>query len=275
MITSAANPKIKALRALYERRGRQETRAYIIEGVRLVEEALQAGIKPRLLYYCPSLLATTPRGAALLARLASLPVKAGEVSERALAAAADTVTPQGILAVVPLPSPPILSLDASLILILDGLQDPGNLGTILRTALAAAVDAVITTPGSADPYAPKVVRAGMGAHFRLPILADTPWPEIAQLAAGRHTLLAVPQDGIPYDQVDWRKPTVIIIGGEAQGAGTQAQALATARVNIPMAAGVESLNAAIATGVLLFEAYRQRTNKFRTGLYCVHSQNMV
>ncbi len=261
MITSPANPKIKSLRALYERRGRQEAGAYLIEGVRLVEEALRAGIKPRLSYYCPSLLAATPRGADLLARLtalsAAMSVESEELSERALAAAADTVTPQGILAVAPLPSSPAIPPHASLILILDGLQDPGNLGTILRTALAAAVGAVITSPGSADPYAPKVVRAGMGAHFRLPILADVPWPEIARRTAGRQILLAAPVDGIPYDQVDWRRPTALIIGGEAQGAGTQAASLATARVTIPMAAQVESLNAAIAAGVLLFAAYRQ------------------
>lgn len=258
MITSVSNPRIKAIRALHERQGRKEAGAYLIEGVRLVEEALQAGIKPRLLCYCPSLLMATPRGAALLERIASLPLPAEAVSERVMVAASDTVTPQGILAIVPLPTEVTVPPDASLVLILDGLQDPGNMGTILRTALAAGVDAVITTPGTTDPFAPKAVRAGMGAHFRLPILADRPWTEVAGLVAGQQILLAVPRDGAPYDRIDWRRPTALIIGGEAQGAGAEAQALATARVTIPMAAAVESLNAAIAAGVLLFEARRQR-----------------
>lgn len=258
MITSVSNPKIKAIRALHERQGRKEAGAYLIEGVRLVEEALQAGIKPRLLCYCPSLLMATPRGAALLERITSLHLPAEAVSERVIAAAADAVTPQGVLAVVPFSKEIIVPADASLILILDGLRDPGNMGTILRTALAAGVDAVITTPGTTDPFAPKAVRAGMGAHFRLPILTDRPWLEAAQLVTGMQILLAAPRDGVPYDQVDWRRPTALIIGGEAQGAGAEAQALATALVTIPMAATVESLNAAIAAGVLLFEARRQR-----------------
>jgi len=258
MITSISNPKIKVVRALRERQGRKEIGAYLIEGVRLVEEALQAGIKPRFLYYCPSLLSATPRGTALLERIASLSLPAEAVSERVMAAAADTITPQGILAVVPLPMGQALPPDASLLLILDGLQDPGNLGTILRTALATGVDAVITTPGTTDPFAPKAVRAGMGAHFRLPILADRPWPEVMGLMAGWQVLLAMPRGGIPYDQVDWRRPTALIIGSEAQGAGSEAQALASIRVTIPMAPMVESLNAAIAAGVLLFEAHRQR-----------------
>ena len=254
------------MRALYERQGRREAGAYVIEGVRLVEEAVRAGISPRSFCYCLALLTATSRGAELLEHLQSLAVPATELSERAMAAAAETVNTQGILAIVPLPAAatpaplsPIRSQDAPLLLVLDGLQDPGNAGTILRTALATGVGAVIATPGTVDPFAPKAVRAGMGAHFRLPILADLPWPEIARLASGRQVLLAVPRGGLPYDEVDWRKPAALIIGGEAQGTGEEAAALATGRVSIPMASGVESLNAGVAAGVLLFAAYRRRT----------------
>lgn len=264
MITSASNSKVRAIRALYERRGRQEAGAYVIEGVRLVEEAVRAGVTPRSFCYCLPLLASTSRGAGLLARLQSLAVPADELSERAMAAAADTVSPQGIVAVLPLPAFACLpssthSGDEPLLLVLDGLQDPGNAGTILRTALATAVGTVLTTPGTVDIFSPKTVRAGMGAHFRLALHPDQPWPQIARLTAGRQVLLAAPGGGVPYEDVDWRQPTALIIGGEAQGAGKEAAALATGRVSIPMAAGVESLNAAVAAGVLLSAAYRQRT----------------
>ena len=258
MITSAANPRVKAIRELHNRRGRQEQQAYLLEGIRLMEEALAADVSPRAVYVNAARLAASPRGAALLARLQSLRPLPEEMSLPAMSAAADTETPQGVLAVVPLPPRQQVPSGSALVVVLDGMQDPGNLGTILRTALAAGVGAVITSPGCADVYAPKTVRAGMGAHFRLPVLPDVPWGELPQLLAGRQVLLAVPQGGTPYTLVDWRGPTAVVIGGEAQGVGEEARALAMAEVSIPMAHGVESLNAAVAAGVLLFEAYRQR-----------------
>ncbi|MBC7225129.1 MAG: RNA methyltransferase, partial [Anaerolineae bacterium] len=113
-------------------------------------------------------------------------------------------------------------------------------------------------PGTVDPTNPKVVRAAMGAHFRLPLRPRAAWDAIAERLSGRPTWLAAPQGGTPYDQVDWKAPSALIIGGEAEGASPEAEALATGRVHIPMAQGVESLNAAVAAAVLLFEARRQR-----------------
>lgn len=260
MITSAANPRVKAICELHNQRGRQEQRAYLVEGIRLTEEALAAGLPLTAVYVNAARLAATPRGGALLARLRSLRPAPEEMSLAALSAAADTETPQGVLAILPLPARRPAPGGAALVVVLDGMQDPGNLGTILRTALAAGVGAVITSPGCADVYAPKTVRAGMGAHFRLPVLPAVPWSEMAGLLAGRKVLLAVTQGGTPYSLVDWRQPTALVIGGEAQGVGVEARALATAEVSIPMASGVESLNAAVATGVLLFEAFRQRSS---------------
>jgi TrmH family RNA methyltransferase len=193
-----------------------------------------------------------------LARLAALPGERWLASEHALKAAADTVTPQGIVAVIPVPAAPAEIGPLPLVLVLDGLQDPGNLGTILRSAWAAGAGAVVTTPGTADPYSPKVVRAGMGAHFHLALLPEQPWPQIARLVAGRQVLLAEARGGTPYDQVAWSQPTALIIGSEAHGSGPEARALATATVSIPLAEGVDSLNAAVAASILLFEARRQR-----------------
>lgn len=259
MITSAANPRVRAIRELHSQRGRQEQRAYLVEGIRLTEEALDADLPLQAVYVHTARLSATPRGAALLARLQSLHPAPEEMSSTAISAAADTETPQGVLAVLPLPPRPPAPSGSGLAVVLDGMQDPGNLGTILRTALAAGVGAVITTPGCADVYAPKTVRAGMGAHFRLPVLPAVPWCELAGMLAGRKVLLAVTQGGVPYSLVDWREPTAVVIGGEAQGVGPEARALATAEVSIPMSSGVESLNAAVAAGVLLFEAFRQRS----------------
>jgi TrmH family RNA methyltransferase len=135
------------------------------------------------------------------------------------------------------------------------VRDPGNLGTILRSAEAAGVGQVILAPGTVDLYNPKAVRGAMGAHFRLPV-AGLDWPAIAGRLAGRAVWLADAAGETPYDQVDWAVPSALIVGGEAAGAGDQAAALATGRVSIPMAGGAESLNAAMAATVILFEAAR-------------------
>jgi TrmH family RNA methyltransferase len=148
-------------------------------------------------------------------------------------------------------------LDANLVLILDGIADPGNLGTILRTAAAAGADVVILAPGCVDPYNPKVLRSGMGAHFRVP-LARQAWPDIAAEYGHLAVYLADAASDLPYYAVDWRQPAGLIIGGEARGAETQARQLARATIAIPMSNAVESLNAAMAAGVILFEIRRQR-----------------
>ena len=137
------------------------------------------------------------------------------------------------------------------------MRDPGNLGTILRSAEAAGVGQVLLAPGTVDAYNPKVVRGAMGAHFRLP-LESLDWPAIAERVAGRAVWLADAAGEIAYDQVDWTAPSALIVGGEAAGAGQRAAELATGRVCIPMTGGAESLNAAMAATVILFEAARQR-----------------
>jgi TrmH family RNA methyltransferase len=143
-----------------------------------------------------------------------------------------------------------------LILVLDQVRDPGNLGTILRTAEAAGAGQVLLAPGTVDVYNPKVVRGAMGAHFRLPV-ATLEWPAISQRVAERAVWLADATGEVAYDAVDWTQPAALIVGGEATGAGEEATALATGRVSIPMAGRAESLNAAMAATVLLFEAARQ------------------
>jgi TrmH family RNA methyltransferase len=176
-----------------------------------------------------------------------------------MAAMSDTETAPGVLAVLPI-APRPLPAAPSLLVILDSVANPGNLGSILRTAAAAGVDGVLLGPGCVDAYNPKVVRGSMGAVLRLPVWAEN-WEVIGRLAAGLDVWLAAARDGTTYTAVDWHRPSALLIGSEAQGAGAQAERLATGRVTIPMRDETESLNAAMAAGILLFEAARQRGEK--------------
>jgi TrmH family RNA methyltransferase len=253
MITSAQNPRVKFVRSLARRRVRQREDRFVVEGTRLVAEVARAGIEPALGLYTEA-WAASPSAQDLLSSLSQTASEVWPVSDAVMAACAATQTPQGILAVVP-----FLHIQPStgLVLILDGVRDPGNLGTILRSAGAAGIGQVILAPATVDLYNPKVVRGAMGAHFRLPV-TSLDWPAIAQQLRGRAVWLADARGEVAYDRVDWLPPSALIVGGEAHGAGQQAAALATGRVCIPMVGGAESLNAAMATTVVLFEAARQR-----------------
>jgi TrmH family RNA methyltransferase len=131
------------------------------------------------------------------------------------------------------------------------------MGTILRTAAAAGVDGLMLAPGCIDPYNPKVVRGGMGAHLRLP-MRKVLWEELASLLRGADVWVALSSGGEDYAAIDWRNPSVVIIGSEAHGVSAKALTLARGLVSIPMQAATESLNAAVATAIILFEANRQR-----------------
>lgn len=257
MISSVANPKVKHVRNLQARRSARETEGlFVAEGVRLVEEAARALGAPRLALYLEGL---DPRGQAALDQLRARGAAVEVVTPQVMAAVSATETPPGLLTVVPMPAlePPAL---LTLALVLDSLRDPGNLGTILRTADAAGVQAVFLAPGTVDAYNPKVVRAAMGAHFHVPIVSAG-WEALAQALAGLSLWLAEARTGETYHQVDWRRPSALIIGSEAAGPGPAARRLAPGLVNIPMSGQAESLNAAVASGIILFEAARQRAGR--------------
>jgi TrmH family RNA methyltransferase len=256
MITSLRNDKVKYVRALQSRRRtRQRERRLVFEGVRLVEEAVRADVLPDYVFYTQP-VESDERGGRLLETLLKMGVPCYAVNEPVLEACADTETPQGILAVLPMPAL-TLPQRPTITLILDRVRDPGNLGTILRTALAAGVDQVLLTPGTVDASNPKVVRAAMGAHLHIPV-AELEWEAIAEAVRGGEVWLAAADGDAQYTRVDWVEPVTLIVGSEAAGAGKRARALARGRVSIPMAPGVESLNVAVATAVLLFEVVRQR-----------------
>ncbi len=271
MISSTANPTIKRLAQLHERRGRLHQGLYLMEGVRLVEEALDGDVRPATVLVAPDLLRATARGRALHERLRHEPDARAvsgavhdpiEVSAAVLRHVSGAETPAGIVAALPrLPLADLASLPAAagLVLVLDGIGDPGNAGTILRSAAAAGIDGVAALSGCADLYAPKVVRAAMGAHLRVPLAVDV---TLAQLeswlpARGQAILADVHAPASVYDH-DLRVPTVLIVGGEAHGARQTGVLAGVQPVSIPMPGAAESLNAAVAAAVILFEAVRQR-----------------
>jgi TrmH family RNA methyltransferase len=161
-----------------------------------------------------------------------------------------------VLAVVTI-IPPEWPQSADLLLVLDRVADPGNMGTILRTSAASGVGGVLAGPGCVDIYNPKVVRSSMGALLRLPVFSLS-WQEIEQAVAGMAVWLAAADGRTSYTEVDWQQPSALIIGSEARGAGQQAYEIADGIITIPIAAETESLNAAVASAVILFEARRQR-----------------
>ncbi len=256
MITSAQNPKLKLARQLMGRpRDRQEAGAFVAEGVRLVEEALAAGWRIRTVLHAAGL---SGRASALVQDLQAHGIETDETAPYLLEAVSDTGNTQGILAILEAYSLPYPE-DADFVLITDQVRDPGNLGTLLRSAAAAGAQAVLLPPETTDAFAPKVVRSGMGAHFRLPIHAAT-WEEIERRIQRMSVLLA-DMGGTACWECDLRSPLALIIGGEAGGASPAARRLAQATIGIPMPGGSESLNAANAGTVLLFEVVRQRRAK--------------
>jgi len=274
MIDSPANAIVKDLQALNVAKRRKERGMFLVEGVRLVEDALRAGYRPQICLYHEESVKRTERGRELLRLLRDPRAQSGyrgsvqEASERAIQAAANTEHPQGIVAAFSIPrwELPKKRAQPPLALICDNIQDPGNLGTIVRTAEAAGVTVVFLTPNSVDLYNPKVVRAGMGAHFRLPTLPDRSWQEIgtllSELSIPIENVYATDADApIAYDTVDWTQPSALIISNEAHGPSPAAQAFskrAGGFISIPMQGDTESLNAASAAAALLFEVARQR-----------------
>ena len=258
-----------SIRDLQRRKARGRRGLALIEGVRLVEEALAAGVPFRGALVAPD-LTRTARGTALVAELGRHAVPVEEVGARAFALLADTETPQGILAVIE----PRRSSAAdfapragAVALVIDGVQDPGNVGTLIRTAHALGAAGTVVLRGSADPTSPKALRAAMGATFRhLVVSLDDPG-FIAWARAHGVTLWAAAADGLPLHRAlgsrdgggrGERGPIAVIVGNEGAGIRPQLNAVAAQRVAIPLAQGAESLNVAVAAGILLYEVTRGR-----------------
>lgn len=260
-ITSASNPRVKQARKLQRKRHREESGLCVLEGARLIEDAWRAAARFDSVYVGDS---ATHVSAQMLDDLRSRGVAIFTVTDAVLAAMTETVTPQGLVAFVALPELPTPP-SPHLILVLDAVRDPGNAGTLLRSAAAAGVDLVIFGPQSVDPFNDKVLRAGMGAHFRLPLRTCDDWSAVDALLGRCSLYVAETSATLTYDNVRWDRPAALVIGGEAHGAGDDALRRGQA-IAIPMYGETESLNAAVAGSIILFEAARQR----RLAVPCAH-----
>lgn len=256
LITSRRNPLVKRLRQLHSARGRRELGLLLVEGTHLLQEVLRLGLRPVDLLATEAWWARHPE----LLQAVAPGVRLVPVSEEVLAAVATTEHPDGVVLTL---EPPAPAADAvTFVLALDRLQDPGNLGTLMRTALAAGVGALWLADG-ADPLQPKVLRASAGAALALPVLRTDSRglaQRLQRLAAdGTQIVAAVvaDADAAPYWQLDWTRPTALLLGNEGAGLSAELQALATCRVTIPHSPVVESLNVAAAAAPLLLERWRQ------------------
>jgi TrmH family RNA methyltransferase len=254
-ITSPRNERVKLVRLLQaQAKARRKHRRLVLEGVRLVQDALEAGARPD--FVCGTADLEDGPALDLVHRLEAAGIPCLVVTAALMRDMTATETPQGVLGVFPWPDLPVPPAPG-LVLVADGWGDPGNLGTVIRTAAAAGVDLVALTPGTVDPFNPKVLRAGMGAHFRVPILISD-WRGLATRFPDLAIYLADAAGDVAYDAVDWTSPSMIVIGSEAHGLRLREtlRDLPHSLIRIPMVAGAESLNAAVAASLLIYEARR-------------------
>ncbi|MFN8372123.1 MAG: RNA methyltransferase [Anaerolineae bacterium] len=249
MITSLQNERVKLTHALQNQaKARRKEGKIALEGVRLLRDACEQRHVPEFVFY------TAKADPELLRDLEARRFALFEVSDEVMRHISATEEPPGVVGVFPTPQP-TLPEHPQRVLILDAIRDPGNMGTLLRTAAAAGVQAVLLSPACVDPYNPKALRGGMGAHFRIPLAAQS-WPQIAAYCRECAVYLADGAGDVDYDRADWSRAWALVIGSEAHGAGDESRRLAHARITIPMAAHTESLNAAAAAAVILFHALR-------------------
>ncbi|SPF34776.1 RNA 2'-O ribose methyltransferase substrate binding family protein [Candidatus Desulfosporosinus infrequens] len=261
MLESLQNEQVKYVVSLQRRKVREEAQLFVVEGWRFVEEAVSRKAPIKKVYICQE--REPLEWQSLQKRLCERNIPFEEVDGRVLRKMSSTEEPQGILAVVHQTNHSWSDLQINpktVLLILDGIQDPGNLGTILRTALASGVRYVCLTPGTVDLYNPKVLRSTMGALFSLVLLIDKQPKDILNFC--RERKLSILMGDIQGCSVYHTKlpegPLALVVGNEGKGPSPLFRSLDVQRVTIPMAQDVESLNVAIATGILLYEIVRQR-----------------
>lgn len=261
VITSKENETVKIIKKLKDKKYRDETGLYIIEGIKMLEEAIEEKARIRKIIICEECLKAGDLEQKVLYEIAKY--NCIYVNSKVFNSLTDVVAPQGIMAVIEKPNKDIkIKYDQDIILALDGIQDPGNLGTILRTADSVNLKQIIVTKNTADSYNPKVVRSTMGAILRIKIIeTDDLAKTLKEAKKNKFKIVATSLDtnNSIYD-IDYNKK-VIVIGNEANGVSKEIQELADNKVKIPMLGKTESLNASVATGIILYEYVRQKIRK--------------
>lgn len=250
-ITSAKNNTYKYFKSLGQKKARTEHGVYTVEGIKSVSDAVRAGMDVRAL--------AAAAGFSVPPALAGIPLY--RLPDKLFDGLCDTKTPQGILAVIGMPpAADFLPVDNGIYIYCDRVADPGNAGTIIRTADAAGADGVLFSPGSVDLYSPKTVRASMGSFFHIQTAAETGLDRLQTMRRAGYQILCamLGEETMDYRQPDYTRPTVIALGNEANGVSPQAAAMADRLVKIPIFGRAESLNVSVAGAILLYEAARQR-----------------
>jgi TrmH family RNA methyltransferase len=265
-LTSTANPRVKALVGLRRRRSRDQHEVTLVDGRDELVLALDAGTRPRTLYYCPDLVDEQDR-ATLVPRVAALGAEVIQVSRQVFEKVAYRDSPDGWLAEIPSVQCGLDALrlkDNPLLLVCESVEKPGNLGAMLRTADAAGLDAVIAADPVADWGNPNVIRASKGTVFSVQVATAAPQDAVAWLRQRSIAIVATtPDTDVVFTGVDYRGPTAVVVGAEKHGLSDPWLDRADAKVRIPMYGHADSLNVATSAALVVYEALRQRTANFR------------
>ncbi len=250
-VTSSSNAAVKRLRALSDSKGRKSAGAFLVEGEVMIREALQSGLTP--------LEALSEQESPLCQLLSERGAAVRLCPRHVMESVCDTKTPQGVCCAFVLPENGSIPQSARRLLALDGVQDPGNMGTILRTADAAGFEGAYLSPLCADVYSPKVQRAAMGSGFRVPSVRQELPQALLRLKEAGYTVIGSALDGLPiYEHAELsRLPRIVlVIGNEARGISENVRRVCDLMLKLPMRGRAESLNAAVAAGILMYELTR-------------------
>ena len=260
-ITSRDNSLLRRARAV---RDGKITESIFVEGLRLCEEALTCGLEIEAVIHSEEIV-RKERAAQLIEKMGSLCDPVASVSEKLLDSISYTKTPQGIVLLAARPAGDEASFRAkqpaaSRLVVMHGINNPVNVGAILRTAEAAGVTGAIATANTSDPFSPKALRGAMGSAFRLPIWTGPDYADVMAWCADRgiRTIAASANSPKLFTEIDWRGASALVVGPESAGLSADEIAAVSETVRIPMQGSVESLNVAVAAGVILYEANRQR-----------------
>ena len=259
IITSKDNEIVKEIKKLKEKKYRDLNSEYVVEGIKLVKEAIEEKADINKIVVCEDCIDDGSIDQGLMYEIAKYDCIG--VSKKVFETLTDVTTPQGILAVLKKSNKKEISYDEDIIIVLDGIQDPGNLGTILRTVDSTNLKQIILSEKCADPFNPKVVRSTMGAIFRVNIIeSNNILDTLKDIKKSKYRIVAtsLETENTIYT-VDYYKK-VIVIGNEANGVSKEVLEIADEKVKIPMLGKTESLNAAVATGIMLYEYVRNKLN---------------
>ncbi len=261
-ISSKSNESVKFIRSLNEKKFRIKNKAFYLEGIKIANEIMDKAIDVMFIAYSKSLLLSSNGGKELLDRLETTNNKVIELEENIFKYITDTVTPQGVLIVLKMPEynlNEILSSSNTNIVVLDKVQDLGNIGTIIRSSNAFDIDTIVCTPGTADVYSPKALRSTMGGILNIRIVYIEDITELELIKKKGYSLVTLSLDtNNSLSDIDLRKKYAFIMGNEANGVSKEVANMSDILVKIPMSNKIESLNVGVATSIVLYEQYKNR-----------------